>query len=462
MSKNNMSRRDALKFIGLSPVAASIIASTSGSSIAEASEDVKGKVVIVGGGAGAIMAISRIKRAITNPDITIIAPNEIHLYQPGQVFIGAGELRMEDIILDNNHYIDKDEVTWIKDEVKEFNPDNNSVTTRAGNLIQYDYLVVATGVQYQYEKIKGLTKEDIGKNGITSVYLSDLEKGTAKGATDTWKWFNELKEVAKTKKTKVIYTQPNTPIKCGGAPQKMLYLSADYLKQAGLNAEYSFVSSQEKLFSLPKVDESLHKTQSQYDTITNKFQHHFDSIDIQAKKAIFIHAYEEKEYDEDLEEEEIVSKVDTVVLDYDFIHIVPPMAPVDAVLNSKLVNSSGWLDVDKTTLQHQRYKNVFGIGDVCGIPMGKTGGSARHQGPILTNNLISVMKGEKPTSKFDGYTVCPIKTQYGKILMAEFNYQGAAPTLPFLAYEEPRYLWWAFDLYMLKPMYQYLMLTGKF
>ena len=137
------------------------------------------------------------------------------------------------------------------------------------------------------------------------------------------------------------------------------------------------------------------------------------------------------------------------------------MSPVKALMDSKLIGSSGWLDVDKHTLQHKKYKNVFGIGDTCGIPMGKTGGSARHHGPILTQNLISVMKNEKPKASFDGYTVCPIKTQYGKIMMAEFNYKGAAPTLP-LAFEKPRYMWWAFDLYMLKDMYKHLMLTGRF
>ncbi|MBT5934909.1 FAD/NAD(P)-binding oxidoreductase [Sulfurimonas sp.] len=459
--KHTLSRREAIKLMGISPIAASVLASTAGSSIAEASEDVTGKVIIVGGGAGAIMALSRIKSAIKNPDITIVAPNEVHLYQPGQIFMGAGEMQMEDIILDNNNYIDKNEVTWIKDEVSVFDADNNSLTTRGGETLKYDYLVVATGIEYHYEVIGGLTKEDIGTNGIGSVYLNDLEKGTARGATGMWTWFNELKEMAKTKKPKVIYTQPNTPIKCGGAPQKMLYLSADYLKQDGLSADYNFVSSNAKLFSLPKIDKALYDVQKQYDTITNKLQHHLQSIDVKAKKATFVHAYEKDVYDEDFDTTEKVGFSDTVVMDYDFIHVVPPMSPVKALMDSKLIGSSGWLDVDKHTLQHKKYKNVFGIGDTCGIPMGKTGGSARHHGPILTQNLISVMKNEKPKASFDGYTVCPIKTQYGKIMMAEFNYKGAAPTLP-LAFEKPRYMWWAFDLYMLKDMYKHLMLTGRF
>jgi len=456
-----MSRRDAIKFMGISPIAASVLASTAGSSIAEASEDVSGKIVIVGGGAGGIMALSRLYRAIKNPDITIIAPNEVHLYQPGQVFVGAGELKIEDLAIDNNNYIDQSKVTWIKDEVATFDADNNSLVTRSGEKVKYDFLVVAAGLQYHYEAIEGLTKEDIGTNGITSVYLNDLEKGTAKGATATWEWFNDLKEAAKTGKPKVIYTQPNTPIKCGGAPQKMLYLSADYLRQDGLSAEYSFVSSAGKLFSLPAIDKALHEVQDGYDKIENRFQHHLKSIDVKNKKATFIHAWDEEEYDEDFDTTEIVSHADTVVMDYDFIHIVPPMSPVDAVMNSSLISKAGWLEVDKHSLQHTRYKNVFGIGDICGIPMGKTGGTARHHGPILTQNLISAMKGEELKAVFDGYTVCPIKTQYGKIIMAEFNFDGPAPTMP-LDFSKPRWMWWAFDLYMLEPMYKYLMLTGRF
>ena len=459
--QTKLSRRDAIKLMGISPIAASVLASTAGSSIAEASEDVKGKVLIVGGGAGAIMALARIQRAIKNPDITIIAPNEVHLYQPGQVFVAAGEMQVEDLYIDNKSYIEKEGVTWIKDEVKSFDPDNNSVTTRAGQEVKYDYMVVAAGIEYHYEAIEGLKVEDIGTNGISSVYLNDLEKGTAEGGPITWKWFNELKEMAKTKKPKVIYTQPNTPIKCGGAPQKMLYLSADYLRQAGLSADYNFVASIGKLFSLPAIDTALHKVQDGYDTITNKFQHHLKSIDVKGKKATFLHAYEEEVYDEDFDTTEMVSKIETVVMEYDFIHIVPPMSPPDAVKNSPLVGKSGWLEVDKHSLQHKKYKNVFGIGDVCGIPMGKTGGSARHHGPILTENLLSVMQGKEPKASFDGYTVCPIKTEYGKIIMAEFNYDGPAPTLP-LAFDKPRWIWWAFDLYMLEPMYKYLMLTGRF
>jgi len=463
---SGLSRRDALKLMGISPVAAGALVSTSGVTATKAkASNAKGKIVIVGGGAGGIMALARLHSALANPDITLIAPNDKHLYQPGQVFMAAGLYKAEDIIANNKDFI-PDDVTWIKDEVETFDPDNNKVITRSGKVVKYDYLVVATGIQYHYEWIKGLTKDMIGKNGIASVYLNNPEAGTVEGGSITWKWFNELKAAAKKGKPKVICTQPATPIKCGGAPQKILYLSNDFLKQDGLSADFTFATNGGKLFgAIPAVDKKLKEVvQPRYGNITNKFKHNLVEIDPDKKIAIFEHKYEVKgEWDEDLEEYEMIEKVDRVKLPYDFIHIVPPMAAVDAVAKSKLAwqkgSAKGWLEVDKYTLQHRRYKNVFGIGDVCGVPKGKTGGSARHHGPIMVANLISVMEGKEPKEKFDGYTVCPLKTQYGKIILAEFNYKGAAPSFP-LAVEEPRWLWWAFDLYMLKPMYWNLMLRG--
>lgn len=461
----SLSRRDALKLMGISPIAAGVLASAgSGAATEAAASDAKGKIVIVGGGAGGIMAVARLHRALSNPDITLIAPNEVHLYQPGQVFMAAGEYTYDDIVKPNRDFI-PDDVKWIKDEVKTFDPDNNKVITRGGEEVAYDYLVVATGLQYHYEWIDGLSADMIGKNGISSVYLNNPEAGTADGGSLTWQWFNDLKAAAKTGKPKVICTQPATAIKCGGAPQKILYLSDDFLKRDGLTADFTFATSGAKLFGVPAVNATLEKeVQPRYGNITNKFGHNMVAIDAEKKIATFEHKYQvQGEWDEDLEEYEMIAKTDRVDLPYDFIHIVPPMSAPDAVAASPLGwqkgSAKGWLEVDRFTLQHLRYPNVFGIGDVCGIPLGKTGGSARHQAPIMVANLLAQMQSKELKEKFDGYTVCPLKTQYGKIILAEFNYDGAAPSFP-LDVGKPRWIWWAFDLYMLKPMYWYLMMRG--
>jgi sulfide:quinone oxidoreductase len=459
-----LSRRGALKMMALSPIAASVLGGAAAPATLQASSsNAVGKIVIVGGGAGALMVLARLRRALSNPDITIIAPNDKHIYQPGQIFVAAGEYAPEDIIFDNTGYIGED-VTWIKDEAETFDPDTNSLTTKGGKRVEYDYLIVATGIQYHYEQIAGLSVDMLGKHGISSVYHNDLAAGTAEGGVITRDWFNALKEAAKTSKPRVICTQPSTPLKCGGAPQKILYLADDFLKRDKLNADFTFATAGEKLFSLPEIDEALNKVQKSYGNITNKFGHELIAIDAEKKIATFLHKYQvQGEYDKVYEEYEMIDKEEEVQLEYDFIHISPPSAAVDAVANSPLGwqkgSAKGWLEVDRETLQHRRYKNVFGIGDVCGIPIGKTGGSARHQGPIVVGNLVSVMEKKEPVLKFDGYTVCPLKTSYGEIIMAEFNYDGLAPSFP-LDPAQPRWIWWVFDLYMLQPMYRYLMLNG--
>jgi sulfide:quinone oxidoreductase len=467
-SSEGLSRRDAIKMMGIGGAAGVMGMPPSLHAEEPSSKSQKqAKILVVGGGAGGIMALARLHSALPNADITIIAPNEIHLYQPGQVFMAAGLYTIDDIVKDNKEFI-ADDVNWIKDEVASFDPDNNKVTTRGGKEVLYDYMVVATGIVSHYEWIKGLTEEDIGTNGISSVYLNDMAKGTAKGGSATWEWFEALKKASAVgEKPTAIYTQPNTPIKCGGAPQKILYLSADHLRKEGLGANYIFATNSGKLFSLPTIDASLAKAQKQYDTITNKFKHNLVAIDVKKKVATFEETYEIKgEYDADIQEYDVSEEKRMVEMKYDFIHVVPPMAPPQALIDSKLGwqkgNAKGWLEVDQETLQHRRYKNVFGIGDVCGIPLGKTGGSARHHGPIVVGNLVSQLEGKPLKEKFDGYTVCPLKTEYGEIIMAEFNYEGLAPTMPFLDPAEPRILWWVFDLYMLKPMYWYLMLRGWF
>jgi sulfide:quinone oxidoreductase len=273
---------------------------------------------------------------------------------------------------------------------------------------------------------------------------------------------------------KVICTQPDTPIKCGGAPQKILYLSDDNLRGNGpdggadvsKNAQFTFCKKGTTLFGVPAYNKTLvEEITPMYGNITDKWNHVLRKIDAEKKVATFeVKTQTKGAYDEDLEEYEMITKTEMVEMEYDFIHVVPPMKPVDVVANSPLGikkgSGKGWLECDFDTLQHINYPNVFGIGDILGVPKGKTGGSARHHGPVMVENLINVMEGKKPTAKFDGYTVCPLKTQYGEIMLAEFDYEGIAPSFPVLDPSRPRWIWWAFDLYMLKPMYWYLMMRG--
>ncbi len=478
LKKEGLSRRDALKLMGIGAGATMLgrAPATAATDAYAGGSDKKAKIVIVGGGAGGIMAAARLRRAAPNAEIVLVAPNDTHLYQPGQVFMAAGLYTAEEIKKPNAALI-PDGVKWVKDTVLSFDPDNNRVETAQNGKIDYDFLIVGTGLQYDYERIEGMRPELVGQKGISSVYLNDPVAGTAKGGTATWEWFKQLRAAAEKatpdNPVNAIYTQPDTPIKCGGAPQKILYLSDDFLRGNGplggkdvhTHVKAYFCKPGTKLFGLKGYNHTLmDEVTPMYGNITDKWNHVLRKIDPDKKIAVFENKYQVKgEWDPDLEEYDMITKVETVEMPYDFIHVVPPMKAVDAVANSPLGwqkgTAKGWLACDRYTLQHIKYKNVFGIGDILGIPKGKTGGSARHHGPVVQDNLIAVMEGKEPTAKFDGYTVCPLKTQYGKIMLAEFDYDGPAPSFP-LDPSVPRWIWWAFDLYMLKPMYWHLMMRG--
>jgi sulfide:quinone oxidoreductase len=111
-----------------------------------------------------------------------------------------------------------------------------------------------------------------------------------------------------------------------------------------------------------------------------------------------------------------------VTLHYDMIHVVPPMSAPDFVRQSPLANAEGWIDVDKHSLQHPRYKNVFALGDASSLPTSKTGAAVRKQAPVLVKNLVAAILGRESSASYDGYTACPLVTGYGKLVMAEFDY----------------------------------------
>ncbi|MGP1450903.1 MAG: NAD(P)/FAD-dependent oxidoreductase [Wolinella sp.] len=453
LKKAGISRRDALKIFGLGGAALTLpVASTQ----AKASSSAKGRIVIIGAGLGGITVAARLSNALKNPDITIIDGGDKIDYQPGYTLVASGVYDGDDVVYDRAGLIPSG-VKWIKEYVSEIDADGNSVTTSSGTKIPYDFLVVATGLVTDYSMIKGLDKDMVGSNGIASIYTLPTAR----------KAFPQIKEFVN-KGGVGLFSDPATPIKCGGAPKKIQFLIDDYARKEGKRDKIRtiFLPNGGSMFGVKEyatLIENLYKEKG----MEYKLKHNLVSIDAQAKKATFLHSYTEKgKFDEILGEHEMINKSEEVVLDYDFIHVTPPMrAPTmvkDSVLSWKKGSAAagGWLELTKETLQHPVYKNVFGIGDVAGIPMGKTGGSVRKQAPILVENLISVMEGKEPSAKYGGYTVCPLIVDFGRVAMLEFDWSATpTPSLPFDPLQ-PRWIYWVMKVYMLKPMTMIAMLKG--
>jgi sulfide:quinone oxidoreductase len=393
--------------------------------------DAHHRIVIVGGGTAGITVAARLKRAIKGVDMAIIEPSSKHYYQPLWTLVGAGVYPKEITEREEADYIPKGAV-WMKDAVTSIDPERNTVKTRDGRVIGYDYLIVAPGIQIDWDRVKGL-KESIGHGGVCSNYAYDH-------VDSTWEAIRNFRG------GNALFTAPATAIKCGGAPQKIMYLADAYFRKSGVRdkARVMFVSAGTTIFGVAKYKPVLSQLVERRG-IETQFRHNLVEIRSDSKEAVF----------------ERMDTGETVTIPYEMLHVTPPMSAPDFIKHSPLANEAGWVDVDRDTLQHRRYPNVFGLGDAGSTPNGKTGAAVRKQAPVVVGNLLAVMEGRAPTRKYNGYTSCPIVTDYGKLVLAEFDYDNnPQETFPFNQAKERRTMYWL-KKYILPFMYWNGMLRGR-
>ena len=474
LAKKGMSRRDVMKLAGLT--GAGVLMGTTTANAEEekiVKSDAKAKIVIVGGGLAGVSTAARLTLQLSNPDITIIEPEKTSVsYQPGQTLVAAGLWDEDDIVYQRDDFI-PDGVKVISERAVFFNPQENQLTTDKGQVVSYDYLIIAMGVQLDFERIKGLEEAgralSAGNNDKLLEALGDsiCSIFTSKGSVRTWeimqKYIDQAKAGSPDKKTKFIFTHPDTPIKCGGAPKKIVYLTNSRLKEAGAreNAELTFYPNGGAMFGVPEYHDAI-VGQFKREGIKHHYRHNLIEVDKEKKIAVFDAKWQEKgPWDPVMKDFEVIPKREKVRVPYDFLHIAPANIAPREIAESDLGSATGWVPVNKETLQHIRYLNVFSLGDVAQVPMGKTGGSVRKQYKVLADNLIAHMNGKKMNGKYAGYTVCPLITDIGTVMLAEFDWTiKPTPSFPLDPTVE-RWMFWLMKVYALKPMTMYGMLSGR-
>ncbi|MGB0959294.1 MAG: TIGR01244 family sulfur transferase [Halocynthiibacter sp.] len=399
--------------------------------------DAKYDVVIVGGGAGGIAIASSLKSRKPDLEIAILDPADIHYYQPGWTMVGAGVFPPAKTAKTMGSLIPKG-VHWVKSAVAAFEPQNNAVILDGCRVVKYDRLVVCPGIKLDWDAIEGLS-ETLGKNGVTSNYRYDL-------APYTWELVQNLKE------GRALFTQPPMPIKCAGAPQKAMYLSADHWHRTGAlkNIDIQFHNAGGVLFGVPDYVPALMQYVEKYDASLNFFNN-LTSVDGSAKKATFKVA----KPDEDARE---------ITVDFDMMHVCPPQVAPDFIRVSPLADAAGWIDVDQNTLRHKTYDNIWSLGDVMNAPNAKTAAAARVQAPVVAANIASDIDGRGQQAHYNGYGSCPLTVERGKIVLAEFGYGGKLlPSFPKWVIDgtKPSRLSWHLKENILPPVYWMAMLKGR-
>jgi sulfide:quinone oxidoreductase len=324
----------------------------------------------------------------------------------------------------------------VRDAVTVLDPDNNAVSLKSGGQLTYDYLVVCPGLQLNWGQVEGL-KDALGKNGVCSNYSPDYVEYT-------WECLRKLKPGAA-----ALFTQPPLPFKCPGAPQKIAYLAADHLRRKGMlkDCTLHFLTHAPTMFAVPLFAKELKKIADSYG-INVHFQTNLVAVDSVNHKATFKIGSGEKEGQ-------------MVTLEYDMLHATPPQSAPDFVRSSPLANAAGYVNVHQHSLQHVKYKNVFGLGDASSTPNSKTAAAIRKQSPVVVRNLLHLIGGKALEEGYDGYASCPLTTAYGKVLMAEFIYGGkVTPTFPLLDPRKEHGLYWWVKTTGLPRMYWDYMLKG--
>ena len=394
------------------------------------------KILIVGGGNAGLSVASQLLRKYKSAEISIIDPSSKHYYQPAWTLVGAGVFDINKTVRDEKDYIPKG-TTWIQDAVESFQPDENRLTCKSGASYQYDVLVVCPGIQLDWNKIKGF-KETLGKDNVSSNYSFDI-------APYTWELIKNFKGGT------AVFTNPVGPVKCGGAPHKIMYLACDYWRKQGIldKCDVHYLSGAGTIFDIKEYAVTLSDVIKK-NNIKPHFAVNVTEID-GANKTVY--------YDEKNSEGIEVRKE----MKFDICHAVPPQSAPDFIKNSPLAdpkNAFGYVEINKGTMQHVRYANVFALGDCTNAPAKKTGAAIRKQAPVVVTNILSYLANQQVVAEYDGYSACPIPTQYGKLMLAEFDYSNTPKmTFPF-DQVKPRWTMWMLKTKILPWLYWNKILKG--
>jgi sulfide:quinone oxidoreductase len=384
-------------------------------------------------GTAGISVAARLRRAGV-ADVAVVEPSDRHYYQPLWTLVGAGLAESRETVRPEAKV--PRGVAWIRERATAVDPDLRTVTLGDGTTLICRHLVLAPGIQLNFDAIPGLA-ESVGHDGVSSNYRFDL-------APRTWQFIKQARGGT------ALFTMPPGPVKCAGAPQKIAYLAADWWRRQGLldRMRVILVLPTAAMFSQPDWAEVLRGIANGYGI---EVRHDTQLVEVNgaARRAVLLDT----------------TTGTKEALDFQLLHAAPPQSAPDWIRGSSLADPAspfGYVRVDQYTLQSPDWPNVFALGDAANLPTSKTGAAIRKQAPVVAANVLAARAGKPPAARYDGYTSCPVVTAHNRMLLAEFDYTlTPRPSFPLIDTMKPRYDMWLLKRYGLPALYWHGMLRGR-
>jgi len=349
-------------------------------------------IVVVGGGTGGTVLANRLAEKLGSAidagdaSVTVINDGEHQHYKPAYLYVPFGKKTVEEAKRPLSDLLDR-RVDLRVDRVTEIDTEDKAVALEGGESLAYDHLVLATGANLDPDAVPGLTEGGhhfYGPEGAESLRdeLADFEEGH------------------------LVLSVIGVPHMCPAAPLEFVFMADDWLRKRGLREDVEIT------YTYPI--QRAHGLESIADWATPKL----DERDITLETFFNAEAVDP--------DEGVLETMEGNELEYDLLVAIPPHTASDLVSEAGLGDT--WVEVDRATLEAEHAEDVYAIGDVADVPTSKAGSVAHYEAGVVADRIASRVRGETPTSVYEGKTVCFIETGMDEATFVEFGY-GSEPTM---------------------------------
>lgn len=346
-------------------------------------------IVILGAGTAGTMTANKLVKELNMKEwnVTVIDRDDVHVYQPGLLFLPFGTYKESDILRPRHKFVGED-VDYVQGQIDRVDPKEQKVYVQGQGTLDYDILVVATGTRITPEATEGLTGPLWNKD-IFDFY-------TYEGAAAL------ADKLDRFEGGRMVLNVVDMPIKCPVAPLEFLCLADDYFHRRGIRdkVEIVYATPLDGAFTKPVSSAVLGGLLERKNI---KVEPNFNL---------------EKVNNDD----RTLDSYDGRQVDFDLLVSVPLHAGAEAIEKSGLGDDFGFVPTHKHTLQSTNHPNIFAIGDGTNLPTSKAGAVAHFQAEVLVPNILRYIEEKPLLETFDGHANCFIETGFDKAMLIDFNY----------------------------------------